>query len=71
MVEHDHVIEAVQELRPEDPLDPLIDAALHAVVTGVGVRCLEAEGGLVLDRFGTSVGRHDDDRVAEVDVAAE
>ncbi len=49
----------------------LLDALLHAVVRGVVVGTLEAEGRLVLDRLGARVGGHDQDHVAEVDVAAE
>ena len=71
VVEHDDVVETVEELRSEDLLDPFVDPHLHAVVAGVGVGRLEAEGRFVLDRLGTGIGRHDEDRVAEIDVPAE
>ena len=71
MAEDDHVVHAAEELGPEDLLDLLLHAALHVLVRGVVVGLLEAEGRLVLDRLGPGVGGHDEDRVAEIDVAAE
>ena len=71
VAEDDDVVHAVDELRPEDLFDLVLHAALHAVVRRILIRLLEAERRLVLDRLGAGVGRHDQDRVAEVDVAAE
>ena len=71
VAEDDDVVHAIDELRPEDLFDLLRDAGLHALVVRVLIRLLEAERGLVLDRFGPGVRGHDQNRVAEVDVAAE
>ena len=70
VAEDDHVVQPVEELGPEDLFDPLVDAVLHALVRSVVVGPLEAESRFVLDRLGAGVGGHDQDRVAEVDVAA-
>ena len=53
-----------------------VSLLLHRVVVGVlggaaAADGAEAHGGLLLDQLGADVGRHDDDGVAEVDLAAE
>src|SRR3989442_1318901 len=76
-LEHDGRVDPVEELRPEEALHLLLNALLHALVRGHGVRVLaghgrrpEAERGLALQHLLSEVARHDDDRVAEVDAAA-
>ncbi len=68
-MEHDDVIHPVQELRPEVLLQLLLHPGLHPVVRARGLTLPgEAHGQAALgDITGTQVGRHDDDRVLEVD----
>ena len=68
-MEDDDVVHAVQELRPEVLLQLLLHPGLHPVVGARGLtRPGEAHGQAALgDVTGTQVGRHDDDRVLEVD----
>ena len=70
-MEHDLVVQTVEELRLEDALGLFQDLALHRVVILLVLRHAEPERHLPLDEFRTNVGGHDDDRVAEVDLATE
>src|SRR6266487_240619 len=71
LVEHDRVIDAVEELRPEVLLELVVDLVLHPLVVSLGVLgCLGAHR----DRLGhvtrAEVGGQDDHRVLEVHDAA-
>src|SRR5438105_3948374 len=69
--EDDHLVDAVQELGPEDLLQVAHHAGLHVVVGEPRlVADREAEGLVLRDRAGPDVRGHDHDRVAEVDLAA-
>ena len=71
-VEDDHVVEPVEELGPEVLLDGDLEPLLHLLVAaGLVAAAVEPEDVGVRGDLGTGVGRHDDDRVLEVDVAAE
>ena len=71
-VEDDHVVEAVEELGAEVPLDRDLEPLLHLLVArGVVAAAVEAEDVARRGRLGPDVGGHDHDRVLEVDVAAE
>ena len=70
-VEDDQVVQTVEELRLEDALGFLQDFALHRLVILLVLRHAEPERHLPLDEFRADVGGHDDDRVAEVDLAAQ
>ncbi len=61
-MEHDDVVDAVDELRPEALLHDLHHRRLHAGV--VLLPCV------LLNHLGAEVRSHDDDRVAEIDRAA-
>ena len=66
-VEDDEIIDAIEEFRSELLLSPRHDHVFHFVVADILGSLRESESGLVLDRLGTDIGRHDDDRVFEVD----
>ena len=74
-VEDERGVDAVEELGAEDALHLLEDLVLHPLVAlalalllvGVGV---EAEAVLAADQVRADVGGHDDDGVAEVNLAA-
>ncbi len=61
-MEHDHVVDAIDELGPEMLADDFHDLRLHLLV----VRSTRE----LLDTLAAQVRRHDDDRVAEVHGAA-
>src|SRR4051812_1048316 len=69
LVEHDHVVDAVEELGAEDLLQLSHDPVLHVVVRDAGlvVGDGEAERRVPRDLLGADVRRHDHDRVTEVD----
>ena len=68
LVEDDGVVHAVEELGPEVLLQLLLDLGLHPVVGALGLaRPGEPDGHALGDVPGAEVGRHDDDRVLEVD----
>src|SRR4051812_38072442 len=69
LVEHDHVVDAVEELGPEDLLQLSHDPVLHVVVRDAGlvVRDGEPERRVASDLLRADVRRHDHDRVTEVD----
>mgnify|MGYP006928870100 CR=1 FL=1 len=68
--EHDDLIDTVQELGPEQLLHLAHDAGLDLLVGKAGLALgAEAERGGRGDLAGAHVGRHDDDRVAEIDRA--
>ena len=68
--EHDGVVDAVEELGLEVLLQLLVDLALHPVVRGRRVALDLEPDGAAGDVARAEVGRHDDDRVLEVDDAA-
>ena len=71
-VEDDHVVEPVQELGPEVLLDRDLEPFLHLLVAGrLVAAAVEAEDVRARGDLGAGVGGHDDDRVLEIDVAAE
>src|SRR4051812_8826993 len=69
LVEHDHVVDAVEELGAEDLLQLSHDPVLHVVVRdpGLVVGDGEAERRVASDLLRADVRRHDHDRVTEVD----
>src|SRR4051812_11498739 len=69
LVEHDHVVDAVEELGAEDLLQLSHDPVLHVVVRDAGlvVGDGEAERRVASDLLGADVRRHVHDRVTEVD----
>src|SRR4051812_775423 len=69
LVEHDDVVDAVEELGAEDLLQLSHDPVLHVVVRDAGlvVRDGEPERGVASDLLRADVRRHDHDRVTEVD----
>src|SRR5262245_6300338 len=70
LVEDDHLVDAVQELRAEDLLQLAHDPVLHLLVRQAAlVAEREAERLVLRDRRGADVRRHDHDRVPEVDLA--
>ena len=69
-VEDDDFIEAVEELRLKDALRLLHDFVPHRLVIVNVLRCTEAHRRLSLDQISAHIRRHDDDRVAEIDLAA-
>ena len=71
LVEHDDVVDPVQELRAEDLLQLAHDPVLHVVVgdARLVVGDGEAERRVPRDLAGPDVRGHDHDRVAEVDRA--
>jgi hypothetical protein len=70
LVEHDDVVDAVEELRPEVLLQLVVDALLHPVVGLALATGREAEVDGLRDVLRAQVRREDDDRVLEVDRAA-
>ena len=71
LVEDDHLVDAVEQLGPEDLLQLAHDPVLHVVVGQAAlVADREAERLVLRDLRGADVRRHDHDRVAEVDLAA-
>jgi len=68
LVEHDRLVDAVQELGPEVLLERLVDLLAHLLVGDRLVGLGEADGGLP-QIGGAEVRRHDDDGVLEVDRA--
>ena len=71
-VEDDDVVEPVQELGPEVLLDGDFEPLFHLLVAaGLVAAAVEPEDVGVRGHLGAGVGGHDDDRVLEVDVAAE
>ena len=68
-MEHDGLVDAVEELGPEVVLQRLVDLLLHALVAHGGVVAGEADVGLA-EILGAEVRRHDQHGVAEVDRAA-
>ena len=71
MTEDDGVVQTIKKFRSEDTFDLVHHPLFHRLVAGVIIGLLETESRFVLDRFSTRVGRHDQNGVAEVDVAAE
>ena len=70
LVEHDDVVDAVEELRSEVLLELLLHLGLHALVGRVTLVLRGEAQGLTLGHVAaTEVGRHDDDGVLEVDHA--
>ena len=69
--EHDHVVEAVDELGAEELLRLGLERLLDALVVLDLLPLLEPEVGASLDDVGADVRGHDDDGVAEVDPPAE
>ena len=69
--EHDDVVEAVEEFRPENFLGFLGEVFLHPLVVLFVVGGGEAHGGTLLEPLGADVGGKQDDRVAEVHLPAE
>ncbi len=67
----DHIIESVKKLRAEHSLDGIHHPGLHAIVRSIIGGFLESEGLLVLNGLCSSIGRQDQDRVSEVDIATE
>src|SRR5437667_4043141 len=70
-VEHDDVVDPVDELRPERPLHLLHHAVLHLLVGLVVALLHEARRDALADQARAEVRRHDEDRVLEVDDVAE
>ena len=69
LVEDDHLVDPVQELGPEVLLQRIVDLGLHLLVRHGLVRLRETDRRFT--KVGSAeVGRHDDDRVLEVDRAA-
>src|SRR6266540_2817806 len=72
--EDDRGVDAVEELGPEELLHLLQHLVLHLVVLLLRVLLalglVEAQARFATDQLGARIGRHDDDRVAEVDLAA-
>ena len=74
-VEDNRIVHAVQELRPERPLQLFHHAVAHALVGPLGLlpwpAGAEADAVVLLGQpLRADVGGHDDDRVLEVDDAA-
>src|SRR4051794_37280274 len=70
LVEHQDVVDAVEELGPERLLELAHDAALHVVVRQAGlVAHGEPDAGVLRDLRRPEVRGHDHDRVPEVDRA--
>ncbi len=67
-MEHDRVVDAVEELRAEVQLEGLVDLLLHALVAR-DIRVLHETNGGLAKIGGTEVRRHDQNRVLEVDRA--
>ncbi len=68
--EDDDVVDAVEELGLEVPLELLVDLALHPLVRRLRVALDLEPDRAAGDGLRTEVGRHDDDGVLEVDDAA-
>jgi hypothetical protein len=70
-VEHDDLVDAVEELGTEGALELLHDPILHLLVGQLLVgTCGEPDGRALLDVPGSQVRGHDDDRVLEVHLVA-
>ena len=69
--EHDRVVQPVQELGAKVPLDFLHQALFHRLVVGLLAPLAETHTRLVHDDLGPQVAGQNQDRVAEVDLAAE
>ena len=71
LLEHDDVVQTVQELRTELLLQFRRDLILHALVARLGVRTkIEARVGGLRDVAGTKIGGQDYDGVLEIHLAA-
>ncbi len=68
--EHDDLIDAVEELRPEGSLERLLDLVMRFALLIVRFLLEEAQGAAFTYIFGTQVGGHDQNRVSEVDYIA-
>ncbi len=68
-IEHDQLVDAVDELGVEGPLDLAEHHLLHALRIA-RFTALEPERRLLLDKTRADVRRHDQDRVLEVDAIA-
>ena len=68
-MEDDHIVQAVEELRPEGLLDLSHHLGLHLLIGEAGLALLrpEAEGRAVGDQLTPQIAGHDQDGVAEVD----
>src|SRR5687768_6272838 len=66
-LEDDDLVDAVDELGIEGPLDLAEHHLRHALVDGARVGRLEPHRALLLNEARADVGRHDDNRVLEVD----
>src|SRR5690606_27070782 len=69
-MEDDDVVQPVQELRVERPLDLGPDLLLHRLVALVRAPLMEAEHAALRDVPRPQVRRHDDDRILEIDDTA-
>ena len=70
-VEHDDLVDAVQELRPEDQLHLIHHIGLHPlVVSGRVLLCHKSETLRINNGLGACVGGHDDNRVPEIHLPA-
>src|SRR5919199_2770319 len=71
--EHDRGVDTVEELGPEELLHLRQHLFLHLVVLLLrgllALGLVEAQARLAADQLRARVGRHDDDRVAEIDLA--
>ena len=70
-LEDDQLVDAVDELGVERALDLAEHHVVHALLQLAGVGRLEAHRRLLLNEAGADVGRHDHDRVLEVDAIAQ
>ena len=74
-LEDDRGVDAIQELRLEGALQLVHDLPDHFVVlvflflldVVAGTSEVESEARVLIEQAGPHIGRHDDDRVAEVD----
>ncbi len=66
-MEHDHFIDAVQELWIEGPLQFLFNVLPHFLHRARFAIALEAQGCLLFDSATAHVGSHDQNDVLEVD----
>ncbi len=66
-MEHDDVVDPVDELRPEGPLQLVEDLLLHPLVGRLVTLREEAGSRPLPDEAGPEVRRHDQDGVLEVD----
>ena len=69
MMEDNKVIEPVDKFWAENLLNSFIDSGLHTLISTVVLGLLEAKGGFIFYCLSARIGRHDEYRIAKINVS--